>query len=655
MDLYVFTCMEMYKNESDYFKSKNILYCQATVNSIHQCWPPTLAGHIAKLPCPANITGLRYDKNGDSFRECLSNGSWAEKADYSNCTVINPSIHTYSVLLCFVVGYIISMISVTSGISILQYFRSLRCVRNNIHTHLMIAILLRAVSWICLAILNTTTLWNSLAISNILICILAFGMIAVYSWMLIEGVHLLNILFLTFIVRRFRFSCYSTIGWGIPAVLTSSWAIAKLVTLGNTRLWREPNTSDPEGILVVTAILITLAINFLIMFITIFMLLTKLRGQPSGTNRNRAPSGYKTNECRLLRSTCPPPFSSSVNQSITSKATPLMTPTITTPLTSTPMVKLTNSLKEIPLPNEITQDGEDRNAIDNTDNCDCKSKLINGNDKSESITGNTNNNNIDMRKDIQSPLNEIEPEVDSSATTVTVEGHRTKYLKPSLKRSTRSASATAGCITPPNPSISEAHPNKAHITIITGDKKISNHHVSRISTSNNNNNNNNGTSCDFDSIKFSGNSSSIQRVRGDKYLQRKSMETNWASSTSSSLSVKELRKAIKAIIFLMPLLGYSQLIFLIPYQRDLDPIFDYINAIMLSTQGFWVALIYCFLNSEVQRVLRTRWRVLCSKLKNQPSERTRQKQSLTTVGSGVGVGAGVLTSQNNYETEYQMN
>ncbi|VDQ00085.1 unnamed protein product [Trichobilharzia regenti] len=58
---------------------------------------------------------------------------------------------------------------------------------------------------------------------------------------------------------------------------------------------------------------------------------------------------------------------------------------------------------------------------------------------------------------------------------------------------------------------------------------------------------------------------------------------------------------------------------------------------------------------SVQRVLRTRWRVLCSKLKNQPSERTRQKQSLTTVGSGIGVGVGVLTSQNNFETEYQMN
>ncbi|VDP38399.1 unnamed protein product [Schistosoma curassoni] len=38
------------------------------------------------------------------------------------------------------------------------FYRSLKCVRNNIHTHLMIAILLRASSWICLALINTTML-----------------------------------------------------------------------------------------------------------------------------------------------------------------------------------------------------------------------------------------------------------------------------------------------------------------------------------------------------------------------------------------------------------------------------------------------------------------------------------------------------------------
>ncbi|KAH8856991.1 Corticotropin-releasing factor receptor 2 [Schistosoma japonicum] len=68
----------------------NISYCQPTVNSIHQCWPPTSAGQFAKLPCPSNVTGFHYSENDDSFRECFLNGSWAEFADYSACSIIYP-------------------------------------------------------------------------------------------------------------------------------------------------------------------------------------------------------------------------------------------------------------------------------------------------------------------------------------------------------------------------------------------------------------------------------------------------------------------------------------------------------------------------------------------------------------------------------------
>ncbi|CAH8596785.1 unnamed protein product [Heterobilharzia americana] len=561
----------------------NISYCQATVNSIHQCWPPTSAGHVAKLPCPSNVTSFHYDENDDSFRQCLPNGTWAEIADYSACTILYPLIDEYLIFLCFLIGYIISMISVISGITILQYFHSLRCIRNNIHTHLMIAILLRATSWICLAILNTTTLLNSLIVSNILTCVLAFGMIAVYSWMLIEGVHLLNILFLTFTVRRFRFSCYSMIGWGVPAILTSSWAIAKSLKLGNASLWPEPTTSDPEGILVVTSILITLAVNFLIMFITIFMLLTKLRGQPSGMVGRRVPSGYKKAEKRMSRGGCRPIISST------------------------------------------HQNKEEIKINDNTENRYDNAKSINE-------TTSKRNNSEDTKylsREEEHIVFEILPTVgpvQDTMTTVT-SGTRQKCLKPSIKRFTNSITSTNRHIAPPNPSISEMHPKKTHITITKQDQKSSEEKITRIISN-----------------SISGSSSNIIliiRSTTGRQLKKRSSEISCLST--SSLSIKELRKAVKAIIFLMPLLGFSQLIFLIPYSKEFGRVFDYINAVVLSTQGFWVALIYCFLNSEVQRVLRTRWRIICSTLHSQSSERGRQKQSLT-IGP---------ISQNNFDTEYQ--
>ncbi|KAM3187777.1 hypothetical protein ACTXT7_001620 [Hymenolepis weldensis] len=55
---------------------------------------------------------------------------------------------------------------------------------------------------------------------------------------------------------------------------------------------------------------------------------------------------------------------------------------------------------------------------------------------------------------------------------------------------------------------------------------------------------------------------------------------------------------------LVPLLGIPQVIFIVPYHPSVIQIFSYINAVVTATQGFWVALIYCFLNEEVQILLR---------------------------------------------------
>ncbi|TNN16275.1 Diuretic hormone receptor isoform 2 [Schistosoma japonicum] len=523
---------------------------------------------------------IRETTTDDSFRECFLNGSWAEFADYSACSIIYPLTDEFFIFLCFLIGYIISTISVISGIFILQYFRSLRCVRNNIHTHLMIAILLRASSWICLAILNTTTLLYSQAVNNILTCILAFGMIAVYSWMLIEGVHLMNILFLTFIVRQLRFTCYSIIGWGIPAVLTSSWAITKSIKLGHSNLWTEPTTSDPEGILVVTSILITLAVNFFIMFITLFMLLTKLHGKASGI--------VDTGKIRGSR--------------ISKKQHHLHGE------------RVNKSHTEL----QITDEDDSKQHHNQTVN--------------NSAVSNNNNNVNSTDKVINVDIQTTAPIAALTTSTTMartpkdiVTTGKVKSLKSSLKSPSNSRFPTATSTTQSvRPNISETHLIKSHITIIMKDKCTVNKSGRHLSA-----------------YKHS---PSIRQWKTSKHSQRKSTDNNSLSSTTISLN--EIRKAIKAIIFLMPLLGFSQLIFLIPYSKASGRIFDYINAIMLSTQGFWVTLIYCYLNSEVQRVLRTRIRVLCPTLKNQPSERIRQKRSFNT-------NATMISNNNNNDTVYQ--
>ncbi|XP_014253744.1 diuretic hormone receptor-like isoform X2 [Cimex lectularius] len=78
--------------------------------------------------------------------------------------------------------------------------------------------------------------------------------------------------------------------------------------------------------------------------------------------------------------------------------------------------------------------------------------------------------------------------------------------------------------------------------------------------------------------------------------------------SSNNVETQQYRKASKALLVLIPLLGVTYIFFLVGPKTD---IYEYIRAILLSTQGFSVALFYCFLNTEVQNTFRhhfLRWK-----------------------------------------------
>jgi len=73
-------------------------------------------------------------------------------------------------------------------------------------------------------------------------------------------------------------------------------------------------------------------------------------------------------------------------------------------------------------------------------------------------------------------------------------------------------------------------------------------------------------------------------------------------------------KAAKALIFVMPLLGVGYVMTLVvrPTVRSIGvpllvAVSDAMEAVITSTQGFVISLPYCFLNSEVQGVVRSHW------------------------------------------------
>lgn len=72
------------------------------------------------------------------------------------------------------------------------------------------------------------------------------------------------------------------------------------------------------------------------------------------------------------------------------------------------------------------------------------------------------------------------------------------------------------------------------------------------------------------------------------------------------------RKAAKALLVLIPLLGVTYvLVIWTPSHKTAKVIFTYLQIALLSTQGFTVAVLYCFLNGEVRNSVRhhlERWK-----------------------------------------------
>ncbi|CAG2162900.1 unnamed protein product [Oppiella nova] len=73
-----------------------------------------------------------------------------------------------------------------------------------------------------------------------------------------------------------------------------------------------------------------------------------------------------------------------------------------------------------------------------------------------------------------------------------------------------------------------------------------------------------------------------------------------------TVEMTQIRKAMKATALLFPLLGISHLLFCFnPGDNgQLESVYMITNAFLQSSQGIFVSVLYCFLNTEVQTVVR---------------------------------------------------
>ncbi|XP_012275321.1 diuretic hormone receptor isoform X2 [Orussus abietinus] len=106
--------------------------------------------------------------------------------------------------------------------------------------------------------------------------------------------------------------------------------------------------------------------------------------------------------------------------------------------------------------------------------------------------------------------------------------------------------------------------------------------------------------------------------------------------SANNVETQQYRKASKALLVLIPLLGVTYVLVLAgPTEGQVANVFSYARAVLLSSQGLSVALFYCFLNTEVQNTLRNhflRWSAARNLganqgLYNQPLNPYRKRES----------------------------
>ncbi|XP_074598288.1 diuretic hormone receptor-like isoform X2 [Brevipalpus obovatus] len=82
---------------------------------------------------------------------------------------------------------------------------------------------------------------------------------------------------------------------------------------------------------------------------------------------------------------------------------------------------------------------------------------------------------------------------------------------------------------------------------------------------------------------------------------------------STAAEFQQYRKAAKALLVLTPLLGITYALILVAPESTPGVLVGYLHSFLFSTQGLTVAVLYCFLNSEVRNSLRyhvTRWKAV---------------------------------------------
>ncbi|XP_018333835.1 secretin receptor-like [Agrilus planipennis] len=295
--------------------------CPAFFDGI-MCWPNTPANRTAEQQCPTYVIGIDKEKENAS-RFCTSSGQWyisehnhAYWTNYTQCYGSNKALvrmnismddepdltgsliakYIWSIKTLSRVGYSISLITLIVAFIVMFSIKKLHCPRNKLHMHLFASFIFRAF----ISLLKDALFIQGIGLASdmkyrngslyfyedtennnwsckLLTSLWEFFITANYSWILMEGVYLHNLIFRAlFSDTDSNLRNYIIFGWGTPALVIIPWAITRATT-EDTFCWTTHDDEKMTFLILSIPVIISILVNFVLFIKITAMIMKKLR------------------------------------------------------------------------------------------------------------------------------------------------------------------------------------------------------------------------------------------------------------------------------------------------------------------------------------------------------------------------------------------
>ncbi|XP_068161763.1 glucagon-like peptide 2 receptor [Antennarius striatus] len=277
------------------------IVCKGTFDNFI-CWPHSSPGNVS-VPCPSYLPWIGEDGSRRAHRECLDNGRWRQKEnssdpwrDESECKEElyfkdeeDEMQRQTALRVISIIGYSLSLSSLTLATLVMGMLRKLHCTRNYIHMNLFVSFIMRAMAVISKEVLLYMTYsdfpkddpgWNSYS-SSAIVFMCKFSKVCMeyfvacnFFWLLVEAIFLHTLLFTAVLTKRRLLKKYMLLGWGTPVLFVTPWTAVKIL-YENRGCWSIANSW--YWWILRAPITISVLIIFFIFIKILMLLLSKLK------------------------------------------------------------------------------------------------------------------------------------------------------------------------------------------------------------------------------------------------------------------------------------------------------------------------------------------------------------------------------------------